>query len=286
MKITEALIAKFIRLARGESLPASSLKGDLIEQMLSDGILVTSAKGSRKNIRAQYEQSLRDYLATHLDIRNLEAYHAILNKENASKAEQVKATGNSKTRQQRSFCGFLINSYDPIPATLAGREIEILPEDGTFMFIYDFKTFSIPDNVEVVGVENAENFRYIREQRWLFESCIPKGVKLLFVSRYPQNSDLLEWLSAIPNRYIHFGDLDLAGVHIYLSEYYKHLGDRASFLIPKDYEARIASGSRERYDNQYGKFHKMEIQDSRLIPLVACINKLHKGYDQEGFIMG
>ena len=88
-----------------------------------------------------------------------------------------------------------------------------------------------------------------------------------------------------PNPYIHFGDLDLAGVHIFLSEYYRYLGERASFLIPKDYEARISLGSRERYDNQYGKFGQMEVPDIRLLSLVECIHRLHRGYDQEGFVM-
>ncbi len=287
MKITVALTDKLIRLAKGESLPASTLKGEWFERMLSDGVLVVSTKGSRKSFRARDEQSLRNYLATYFNIRDAEAFHDLLKHEDTSRAEQVKVTGNSKTRQHRTFRGFLINCYDPIPVLLAGKPVEILPEEGTFVFIHDFKTFSIPDDVVIVGVENADNFTCIRKQRGLFESCLPQGAKLLFVSRYPQEQsrDLLEWLASVPNRYVHFGDLDLAGVHIYLSEYYRHLGERASFLIPEDYEHRISLGSRERYDSQYGKFGKMEIPDTRLLPLVACIHRYHRGYDQEGFIL-
>lgn len=286
MRTTAALTEKFMRLAKGESIPASVLKGELFGRMLADGILVVITKGSRKSYRAQDEQSLRNYLATHFNIMNLEAYHDLLKEEGTSRAEQVKVTGNSKTKRRRTFRGFLVNCYDPILATIAGKTVEILPEGGTFMFIYDFKAFSVPDDIVIVGVENAENFRYVQEQRWLFESCMPNGAKLMFVSRYPQEQsrDLMEWLVSIPNRYIHFGDLDLAGVHIYLSEYYRYLGERASFLIPADYEDRISQGSRERYDIQYGRFGKMEISDARLMPLVECIHRFHRGYDQEGFI--
>lgn len=287
MKTTSALIERLIRLANGDSMPASVLKGEWFECMISDGILVATTKGSRKSYRARDEQSLRNYLATHYDIRNLEAYLSLLKKENASRAEQVKITGNSKVRQQRTFRGFLVNCYDSISVTLAGEHIELLPEDGTFTFIYDFNDFLIPEDVVIIGVENPENFRYIRKQKWLFGTCLSAGTKILFVSRYPQEQsrDLLEWLLSIPNPYIHFGDLDLAGVHIFLSEYYRYLGERASFLIPKDYEARISLGSRERYDNQYGKFGQMEVPDIRLLSLVECIHRLHRGYDQEGFVM-
>lgn len=288
MKMTAALIKKMIRLANGESLPASSLKGETVEQMLSEGILITTARGSRKSYRARDEQSLRAFGATYLGIDNLEDCLDMLTEEDASKARQVQVAGNSKIRHHRSFRGFLINCYEPVNAMLADRSVTIYPEEGTFVFIYDFKEFSIPRDIVIVGIENAENFRYIREQKWLFESVFPKGSKLLFVSRYPQeqSADLLEWLVSIPNRYIHFGDLDLAGIHIYLTEYYRHLGDKASFLIPEDFEDRISHGSGSRYDNQYEKFGKMEVPDIRLHPLIDCIHKLHKGYDQEGFITG
>lgn len=67
-------------------------------------------------------------------------------------------------------------------------------------------------------------------------------MKVLFVSRYPQSKDLCAWLKMIPNRYIHFGDFDLAGVSIFLSEFYSELGERAEFYIPADVEQRLQMG--------------------------------------------
>lgn len=286
MKITAALTDKLLRLAKGESLPASALTGEWFRQMLADGILVFSTKGSRKSMRANDGQSFRQYLASRFDIRDLEAYHELTADRTASRAEQVKMAGDSKVRKHRTFFGFMVNSYEPIPVMLAGKQVELLPEDGTFMFIYDFRKFTLPEDVIIIGVENAENFRYIRQQKWLFDSYFPEDSRLLFVSRYPQEQshDLMEWLRSIPNRYVHFGDLDLAGIHIYLTEYYRHLGQRASFLISADYEERIAAGSRERYECQYARFGKMEITDQRLSPLASCIHRHHRGYDQEGYI--
>ena len=253
MKSTAAQTEKLLRLAKGETLPASMLKDGQFEQMVSDGMLIAVTRGSRKSYRARDERSLRSYIAAHFGIRDLEQHHELLREGEAARAEQVRITGDSKAVAHRTFCGFMVNCYDPIPVALAGKSFELLPEEGTFVFIYDFKTFSIPGDIVVVGVENAENFRYIVKQRHLFESTLSKDTKLLFVSRYPQQQsrDLMEWLASIPNRYIHFGDLDLAGVHIYLSEYYIHLGEilktmraESQWAAAQDITANIPSSAK------------------------------------------
>ena len=63
MKKTAALIEKLIRLAGGDTLPASSLKGDWFEQMQADDILVAVTHGSRKSLRVVNTSSFRNYLA-------------------------------------------------------------------------------------------------------------------------------------------------------------------------------------------------------------------------------
>ena len=88
----------------------------------------------------------------------------------------------------------------------------------------------------------------------------------------------------VPNRYVQFGDFDLAGVHIFLTEFHVHLGARSSFLIPEDIEARLSHGSRKRYDNQYPRFHQLRCDTPDLQQLIDLINKYHRCYDQEGYI--
>ena len=227
-------------------MPTKKLKGDWGEQMVADGVLLIVSNGSRKRVRAIDGQAFREHLSNKFDIRNLVQYREVLLSDDPDRSVQVAVTGNSKVRGKRTFYGFLVNSYQPIPATVNGCSKTILPLEGTFDFIYDYWNFVIPEDVVIVGIENPENFRYVSAQKKLFSSVVPDGVKLLFVSRYPQeqSKDLLDWLQSIPNRYIHFGDLDLAGIHIYLTSFYPYLGERASFLIPADYEYRIAHGSR------------------------------------------
>lgn len=287
MKKTTTLIQRLIQLAEGKALPASSLRGDWFQQMKDDGLLLTVPHGSRNSLRVADANSFRHYLASQYDIRDLEATLTLLRRQESDRASQVNVTGDSKFVQHRTFQGFLVNSYQPVPATLNGEPITILPPDGCFVFISDYQSFSVPEDIIIVGVENAENFRYVRRQRHLFKRYFPKDSRLLFVSRYPQqqHSDLIHWLKSIPNRYVHFGDLDLAGIAIYQNEYYCHLGQRSSFLIPDDYEERIADGTRTRYDDQILKYGKMKIEDPRIGDLLSCILQYHRGYDQEGFIL-
>lgn len=285
MKKTVKLLEKLLALANGVSLPDSRLKGEWFRQMQDDGILTAITHGSRKSWRAADGQSLRNYLAGEHDLSNLEECMAILQHEEPSRAELVDSTGDSKFIAKRTFTGFMVNSYDEIEASVNNTGLIIRPVEGSFTFIYDYKTFVIPPEVIVVGIENAENFRHVALQRSFFEKNVSPTAPLLFVSRYPQNGDLIRWLLSVNNRYVHFGDLDLAGVHIYLSEFRQRLGIRASFLIPDDYEARLSRGSQERYNDQYIKFRDMKITDPAVQPLVDSINRLHRGYDQEGFIL-
>ena len=212
----------------------------------------------------------------------MEQTRKLLSDDCADRASQVDVTGDSKFLSHRTFAGFLVNSYQPIDAMMDGKPLTILPPDGTFMFIADYQHFYIPEDVIIIGIENAENFRYVERQKYLFEDY----EKVLFVSRYPQNQskDLLKWLLSIKNRYVHFGDLDLAGISIYQNEYFRHLGERASFYIPKDYEKRISEGNLNLYNSQLPLYGKMNVEDESVSKLISCIHRYHRGYEQEGYI--
>ena len=139
-----------------------------------------------------------------------------------------------------------------------------------------------------MGIENMENFRMIHKQRAFFEEYLHAhklSDKVLFVSRYPQSTDLRRWLCAISNHYLHFGDFDLAGIHIFLFDFQQYLGkERASFLIPCDIESRLRSGSRKRYDEQYCRFKDIKSDVFDLQQLINLIHRERKAYDQEGYI--
>ena len=74
------------------------------------------------------------------------------------------------------------------------------------------------------------------------------------------------------------------GIHIFLTEFHRYLGERSSFLIPADIEQRLARGSAARYNAQYRKFHTVQCGIPSLQHLLNLINKYHRCYDQEGYI--
>ncbi len=280
-KLTLKIAKILLELENGEILPVSSAKSKLIDELVEENIILKSGK-HKKTLKLISKEQLRVYLYNQLQINNLDEY--ILNLENTdtNRADFVKAATNSKISKQRVFKGFLVNSYTSINAILNNQMFEIHPIDGSFVFIYDFENFIIDPNITIIGVENSENFRQIQKQKYLF-----KGIKPLFISRYPQNQnkDFIKWMKSIPNKYLHFGDFDFAGIGIYLNEYKKHLKERADFFIPYNIEKDIVKyGNRERFDKQKINFDISDIKEKNLLNLIQIIEKEKKGLDQEFFI--
>jgi len=279
MKLTTAQIKKLIRLAEGESIPSSQMKGEWVDAMLEECVLTVIAHKSRVSYRLKSEPAFKQFLLDRYNIKDLNQTFEILQAEDTTRSEQVKVSGDSKLKRHRTMKGFLVTSLEPIKAILNDKEFVINPPEGSFLYIYDYESFRIPDDVLVVGVENSENFRYLSLQTYLF----PKQ-RILFAARYPASGDFPKWLAMIDNKYLHFGDFDLAGIHIFLSEIYCVVGNRASFLIPDDIEERLKNGISERYDKQQ-QYKDMKIEDVNLKRLFLLIHKYRKGYDQEGFIL-
>lgn len=275
-----SLARKLLRLLGGEDIPAGQMKGSEVEALLQEGFIVSISHRSRRSYRMNDPAACRMYLASNYGIEGgLEEWLAVKTDKAASRAVQVRETGDSKLRGKRSFKGFLVKSPNLLMATYEGEDFPLQTRKGIALFIESYESFRIPEDMVVVGVENGENFQQIESQLELFAP-----LKTLFVSRYPQSKDLRSWLMEIPNRYVHFGDFDLAGLHIYQTEFYRFLPERAEFFIPPDIEGRLRSGSRKLYDEQYRKYAAMEVQDGRIEPLLRLIHQYHRGYEQEGYI--
>ena len=265
-------------LLSGEDVAGSKLSGRLTMELLKEGLLQVIPHGSKKSYRARDVAALKRYL-----IDKDERYRIMDVNASDTRASMASETGNSKLVMVRSCPGFPVNSYEPIDCRLSDKPFVVFPPKGSFVFITDWERFSIPEDVTVIGIENMENFRKIRQQRTFFERYLLKhelSLKVLFVSRYPQSSDLRKWLCTIPNHYLHFGDFDLAGINIFLTAFYKYLGpSRSSFLIPDDIADRLKVGSAKRYDDQ---LKELSTDNKELQSLIELIRHERKGYDQEG----
>lgn len=281
MKLTQKIAKILARLINGESIPNHAAKSKLIDDLVSEHIIFRKGK-HKKSLELLNEAELHTYLANQLQINDLNNYILALENENSTRAELVKITTDSKKSKERAFKGFLVNSYSSIKAELNNETIIINPDKGSFVFIYDYESFKVPEDITIVGVENAKNFSRIQEQKYLFKSINP-----LFISRYPQNQnkDFIKWMNSIPNNYLHFGDFDIAGIGIYLNEYKKHLSEKATFFIPENIKSALRkNGNRERYDKQKMNFKIDNVQESKILELIEVIQLEKKGLDQEYYI--
>ena len=284
-----SLIQALASLRDGETVPSGRFPTDLTAELLAEGGVASIVHGSRTSLKVVSMRAFDVFLRSQgLQPDQLQETVEVLS-EPTTRAAQVQLLGDSKAAAVRSCPGFPVNVIAPLSVRLGERKLLLCPCPGSFLYISDFREFRIPSNTIVVGVENMENFRLPERQTDVWEQVREQygegGVPpLLLVSRYPQSKDLVTWLQSIPNPYVHFGDFDLAGIHIYLTEFYRYLGERAAFFVPEDIEQRLSMGNRERYDTQFQRFGKMEVTDTRVLPLVHMIHRYQKGYDQEGYI--
>ena len=278
-----AISASIQALLAGGQVAGSKLNRGLLDELLAEGLLLVVSHGSRTSYRARDAESLKRFL-----IDRDERYRLLEVEASDFRALMATETGNSKLIMVRSCPGFPVNSYEPVECFLGGKSFVVNPQEGSFLFVSDWAKFTIPEDVVVIGIENMENFRMIRKQRTFFEKYLHDhdlSDKVLFVSRYPQSTDLRKWLCTIPNHYLHFGDFDLAGINIFLFEFQQYLGkERSSYLIPDDIELRLKSGSRKRYDEQCNRFKDIKSDILELQQLIDLIHHERKAYDQEGYI--
>jgi len=278
VKVPVHIAEKLLLLLQGESIPSSSAKHALVDDLVSEGIIQRNGR-IKKSIILLNNKSLITYLQNNCSINDVQQYIQVARQENVSRSELAAVSADSKLKKIRTFKGFLINCYSSVQAELNGKKITVNPVEGSFQFIYDFENFIISSDIVIVGIENPENFRHIVKQKYLFEN-----IKPLFVSRYPQNQskDLMKWLKTIPNTYLHFGDFDFAGIGIYLNEFKKHLFDKATFFVPEYIDKLIAeSGSKKRYNEQKVNFDVKLIREEKLLQLIDTIHQYRKGLDQE-----
>lgn len=278
-----AISASIQALLAGEQVAGSKLNSGLLDELLAEELLLVVSRGSKKSYRARDAEALKRFL-----IDKDERYRLLEVNASDSRALMAAETGNSKLVMVRSCPGFPVNSYEPIECFLDGNPFVVNPQEGSFLFVSEWEKFTIPKDTVVIGVENMDNFRMIRRQRTFFEKYLHNhdlSDKVLFVSRYPQSTDLRKWLCTISNHYLHFGDFDLAGINIFLYEFQQYLGkERSSYLIPADIEYRLKFGSRKRYDEQYCRFKNIKSDVCELQKLIDLIHHERKAYDQEGYI--
>lgn len=292
MRYNKKVLNSLLRLLEGETVYSAEL-GSFGQQLYNRGHFeCVKYRGSHPYYKVKDKETFqRDLTSIDDSLRDIKRLIFIYeNGKYMSRGEIAALNGDSKLKRQRTFHGFMVNSYAPVSAMISGKKTIIYPSPGTFTFVSDYKNFIISPSTVVIGIENPENFATIELQRKIIESAVRKvsdvsNPEVLFVSRYPQensSNDLMSWLMNISNKYIHYGDFDLAGINIFHTEYYNNLGDRASFLIPENIEKIIAKGNKDRYWAQQEKYENSFSPIPSVQHLIDLIKKYERCFDQEG----
>jgi hypothetical protein len=252
----------------------------LLAQFLDDNVLDYRLIGKQqRKVFCPDVSNLYKYLHNKFEIPSLDVYIDFLEKEDTQRSDAVRAVADTKFRRTKVFTGFLVNSYDTIICELHKQPFLITPAAGAFTFINSYRDFQIPVDVTVVVVEGHENFREIARQKYLFDGLTP-----LFVWRYQNSTAVAEWLKSIPNAYLHFGDFDPKGIHIYLTEFKNKIpATRGQFLIPANLEALFTQhGEKALYEKQKKYIPALRASNQpELVPLIEMIVKHKKGLAQE-----
>jgi hypothetical protein len=250
----------------------------MLDKFIDDGVLEFRMIGNQqKKISCADPTNLAKYLHNKFEIPALDEYVSFLERADVQRSDAAKAVSDTKFRKTKVFTGFLLNCYEDLSCELHSRPFLVKPVAGAFTFISAYQYFKIPEDITVVVVEGHENFREIARQKYLFE-----GLKPLFLWRYQNSNAIAGWLNLISNPYIHFGDFDPKGIHIYLSEFKSKIpGARGRLLVPPDVEnLLIEHGEKGLYEKQ-----KEYIPQIRNVPelqtLVEMIVKYRKGLAQE-----
>ncbi|MFR3187780.1 MAG: Wadjet anti-phage system protein JetD domain-containing protein [Phocaeicola sp.] len=274
--------AKLLKeLSEGKKVPLSRLKARIFQQLIQEQVLLRQKESHGWNIYTDHPQSLLNYLYNHYIRCTLDEY---IERGQAapSRSNNIRMSGDSKLKETELWQGFYFKVSEPIHAQWQGRPLTLLPyPEGIPVFMPQPETLSLPEDVTVVMIENSENFLKIETQLPLFQ-----GLQCFFVSFYPreQHSYFIEWLQKQPNNYVHYGDFDFAGIHIYQSQYKKYVSGESRYLVPSGLLPLFRRyGKRALYNNQLSLQALIKADEPGISELLEIIKREHKGLEQEIF---
>ena len=251
----------------------------IVEDLVMNGIFhLESITRSSKSVKLINLKAFSNYMTSRLGIPDLDAYIMALGILGPTRGELASIGVSTKLRSINPKSGYHINSPDGIDVVINGQVLNINFPHGCALFVHGVSKLDIPSEVVIVGVENFENITSSFDRETLFEAY--EKILLIERSRHLQNL-----LRNTTNKYVHFGDIDLAGVHIYQSEYEPIVQERGEFIIPKKINEDIAKyGIKSLYEQQSERFKNLVGSNQQRQNLIDIIHKHKKGLEQEYYI--
>lgn len=252
----------------------------LLIELEDSGILKKSRIGAKSWVmQSQSSEGFFAYIKTYFGIDDFDMYIFALELEAPSRNELATLGVSTKLRKTSPKTGAHINAPYPLKILIDGNEVEVSLPIGTALFIHIDSTLTVPEDVVIVGVENFTNLTHASLQQHLFGNYD----NVLFVER---SKTLQNLLSVVPNQYLHYGDIDLAGINIYQTEYLPIVKERGKFFLPcvtKDLFSRY-KGVNEVFEKQKNRFSNIIGENEALQAIIDAIIDAKKGIEQESFI--
>lgn len=278
MKISNAKTIQ--KLILEKELNASEFKDKkFLEELIQEQIIHLKRLGTRKaKITLLYEDRLNIFLENRYKIKNLNEYIVSMNQTEISRAQLSKTTSNTKTKKTSVQKGIYLNCLENIDLKVDDEELKINPIPNGSIFINYLSKIEINKDILIVIVENFENLSQIKKQKYLFEIY---DKKMLFIFR---NSYIYKYLKYFENGIVYYGDIDLAGISIYLNEIKPKVLNHSSFFIPKNIEDLLKNASSKLYFRQYEKYKNLTSSEKCVNDLILLIHKYKTSVEQELFI--
>jgi len=279
MKLSLSLAKKLYKLSQEKSINNSEFKNaSKLQEFVEFGIVELRIKGQKTKIALISQEKLDTYLKHHWGINDLQAYINEGENPNRTRSSIAQESNNTKNFSTQVQAGIYIASYEPIELLIDDEKLLLQTPNMTSMFIHKHAKIKMAKDIVLVGVENFENLQSISKQKHLFEDAKKK----LFIYRNKYSRELL---SKSFNDYIHYGDFDLAGIHIFLTEVVPRLPhERHKFFIPENIEALLEKGNAQDYFTHNEKYPNLKTKSKYLQDLIDLIHKKKRSLHQEFLI--
>lgn len=154
---------QILAMLKGEEIASSKLSPRMTALLRQEGLLMLKSNGSRCKYRIveAMREGCRTLLSQEFGLKcSLEEWISA-SSSMQTRADMVRMVGDSKAKKVNTFRGFLVDSYVRIDAMLNGKPFRLQPMEGSSVFINQPEHFEIPEDVIIIGMENAENFMQI-----------------------------------------------------------------------------------------------------------------------------
>lgn len=275
MRISPAQASKLLELRRGASLKRSEIRKDLRDDLLRRGAIRLQRSASGYRVTADAAQ-LSAVLENQYSIRDLEGFVALQNETERSRADVVRATGNSKTLPVAPMRGLYLGVLGDAEIFIEGKSAT--PPSGTALFVPfgRLNTLTIRP-LRILGIENVEAF--LNAER-LSLKLPSQAVTAL---RWNWGKEWRNWLEHHHPELLYAGDYDWAGVSIFEHEVLP-ASPGAQVLVPSDLRLRLQKGDASLFQNQEEKYRDYQPVSAQGAAVYIAVKSARKVLEQEALI--